>query len=472
MTGASDHPQDWSERLGTMAAAHGVPGAALGILRLGGAADGSGDDLTAVATGVLNKATGVSVTPDSVFQIGSITKVWTTTLAMQLVDEGLLDLDRPVVEVLPELDLADVDATATITLRHLLSHSSGLDGDAFLDTGRGDDALHRFVAELHTQPQLFPPGSAFSYCNAGFSIVGRVIEVVLGLDWDSALRQRLIRPLGLSGTSTLPEEAILHRAAVGHLGDPGADSYPTTSWMFARCAGPAGLVNSTVADLLTFVRMHLAGGLHTDGGRILSQRSAVEMQQPQVGLPAGLAHDGARCLGWWRERWSDSVRYGHDGAVIGQYAYLDVLPEHGLAVALCTNGPGANNLWAQLRPELWSALAGVDVPGPVQPPAESPSVDLSRHAGSYGRRGHRLVASTSEPESEGRLVVHVDEDWGAAAGKQAYDLELVPVDQDLFVTRMPNADVWSPLRFGRLPDGRDFVYHLGRVNARLPDGAA
>ena len=467
MAEALDDKQDWSERLDTLAAAHGVPGAALGILRLGEAADGSGDGLTAVATGVLNKATGVTATPDSVFQIGSISKVWTTTLAMQLVDGGLLDLDRPVVEVLPELHLADAEATASITLRHLLSHSSGLDGDAFLDTGRGDDALQRFVAELRSQPQLFPPGSAFSYCNAGFGVVGRVIEVVLGLDWDTALRQRLIRPLGLTGTSTLPEEAILRRAAVGHLGEPGADSYPTTSWMFARCAGPAGLVNSTVADLLAFVRMHLAGGVHTDGTRILSQRSADDMQQPRVGLPAGLAHHGARCLGWWSERWSDSVRLGHDGAVIGQYAYLDVLPEHGLAVALFTNGPGANNLWAQLRPEVWSVLADVEVPGPVEPPAQTPAVDLGRHAGTYGRRGHRLVAS----ESADRLVVHVDEDWGAAAGKRAYDLELVPVDQDLFVTRMPNADVWSPLRFGRLPDGRDFVYHLGRVNTRTADGS-
>ncbi len=467
MAVAFDELPDWSERLGALVAAHGVPGAALGILRIRDAADGSGDDLTAVATGVLNKATGVTVTPDSVFQIGSISKVWTTTLAMQLVDEGLLDLDRPVVEVLPELALADADATASITLRHLLSHSSGLDGDAFLDTGRGDDALQRFVAELRTQPQLFPPGSAFSYCNAGFGIVGRVIEVVLGLDWDTALRRRLIQPLGLTGTSTLPEEAILRRAAVGHLGEPGADSYPTRSWMFARCAGPAGLVNSTVADLLTFVRMHLARGVHTDGVRILSQRSAVEMQQPQVGLPAGLAHDGARCLGWWRERWSGSARFGHDGAVIGQYAYLDVLPEHGLAVALFTNGPGANNLWAQLRPELWWALAGVAVPSPVEPPTQAPVVALGRHVGSYGRRGHRLVVS----ESAGRLVVHVDEDWGAAAGKHAYDLELVPVDQDLFVTRMPNADIWSPLRFGRLPDGRDFVYHLGRVNARSADSS-
>ena len=84
-------------------------------------------------------------TTDSVFQIGSITKVWTATVVMQLVDEGLLDLDAPVVEVLPELRLADPDVTKQVTMRHLLTHTSGIDGDVFTDTGRGDDCLEKYV---------------------------------------------------------------------------------------------------------------------------------------------------------------------------------------------------------------------------------------------------------------------------------------------------------------------------------------
>ncbi len=108
-------------------------------------ADGE-DEVVAAAHGLLNKETGVETTSDSVFQIGSMTKVWTATVVMQLVDEGKLDLDAPIVDVLPELRLADADVTQQVTMRHLLSHTSGIDGDIFTDTGRGDDCLEKYVA--------------------------------------------------------------------------------------------------------------------------------------------------------------------------------------------------------------------------------------------------------------------------------------------------------------------------------------
>jgi dienelactone hydrolase len=119
--------EHWQRRLTAMAERHRVPGAALGILRV---RPGRDDDLIEVACGVLNKDTGVEATTDSLFQIGSISKVWTATVAMQLVDEGMLHLDAPVVEVLPELRLADPDVAKQVTMRQLLTHTSGLDGDA------------------------------------------------------------------------------------------------------------------------------------------------------------------------------------------------------------------------------------------------------------------------------------------------------------------------------------------------------
>ena len=156
-------------------------------------------------------------TADSLFQIGSITKVWTATVVMQLVDEGLLELDTPVVEVLPELRLSDPDVTKSVTIRHLLTHTSGIDGDVFTDTGRGDDCLEKYVDLLAEAGQNHPLGATWSYCNSGFSLLGRVIEKLTGTTWDPALRDRLFTPLGLTRTVTLPEEALLHSAAVGHV---------------------------------------------------------------------------------------------------------------------------------------------------------------------------------------------------------------------------------------------------------------
>ena len=152
----------WQHRLARLAERHRVPGAQLGILRLG--ADGAPDELLEAAYGVLNVRTGTPVTTDALFQIGSITKVWTATVAMALVDDGLLELDTPLVEVLPELRLSDPDVTKQVTLRHLLNHTSGIDGDVFTDTGRGDDNLEKYAALLADVAQNHPLGATWSYC--------------------------------------------------------------------------------------------------------------------------------------------------------------------------------------------------------------------------------------------------------------------------------------------------------------------
>jgi CubicO group peptidase (beta-lactamase class C family) len=166
-----DEIKSWLQaRLPALMAEHKVPGAVVAV-----AADGQVIDL---AAGVLSKATGVEATVDSVFQIGSITKVWTATLVVQLVDEGKLDLDAPVRRYVPEFRLADETAAATITIRQLLSHTGGFEGDIFTDTGRGDDAVQRYLETLAEVGQLFGPGERFSYNNAAFCVLGRVVEVL------------------------------------------------------------------------------------------------------------------------------------------------------------------------------------------------------------------------------------------------------------------------------------------------------
>ncbi len=156
--------------------------------------DGAPDQLVRGATGVLHAGTGVPTTVDAVFQIGSITKVWTATVIMRLVDEGKLSLDTPVVEVIPDLTLPTPEVTKGVTIRHLLTHTSGIDGDVFTDTGRGDDCLEKYVALLADAAQNHPLGATWSYCNSGYSVLGRVIEKLTGKTWDAALKEMLFEP--------------------------------------------------------------------------------------------------------------------------------------------------------------------------------------------------------------------------------------------------------------------------------------
>ncbi len=131
---------DIQDRLDALARQHGVPGAALAI--------GFGGELLDFATGVINVNTGVATTPDSVFQIGSNTKLFTTTLIMQLVDAGDIELDQPVRRYLADFALANRAAADQITVRQLLTHTSGIQGDYFKGFGRGDEAIERLVAPL------------------------------------------------------------------------------------------------------------------------------------------------------------------------------------------------------------------------------------------------------------------------------------------------------------------------------------
>jgi CubicO group peptidase (beta-lactamase class C family) len=193
--------------LPALLAAHKVPGAAVGVY-----VDGEVFDF---ASGVLSHATGVEATTDSVFQIGSITKAWTGTLVMQLADEGLLDIDRPVVTYLPDFGLADSSAARAMTVRQLLDHTAGFEGDIFTDTGNNDDCVEKYVATLAADPQLFAPGEMFSYNNAGYRVLGRVVEVLRGKPFDQALRDHLFAPLGLTHAATDASPAILYRRGNG-----------------------------------------------------------------------------------------------------------------------------------------------------------------------------------------------------------------------------------------------------------------
>ena len=440
------------------------PGAVLGVV-----ADG---EVTTVGAGVLNLNTGIEVTPDSVFQIGSATKVWTTTLIMQLVDEGKVDLDAPVRTYLPDFSVADESAAAEVTVRQLLTHTSGIEGDVFDDVGTNDDCVSRYVDALAAQGTVHELGETWSYCNSGFVLLGRIVETVADTLWDTAIKERIAGPLGMAHLGTTAGDAILHRASVGHIRHPETEELMVAPmWSLPRALGPAGLINCSVGDLLAFGTMHLEDGRAPDGTQVLSSGSVKQMREPQVDCPEPRLAT-AWGLGWALNIWDGRLVAGHGGNTIGQSAYFQTVPDRGVAVALLTNLTGGAKQAEELMRTLLAELADVAMPPPPEPTAGL-TIAPEPLLGDYVRYG---VTSTVDLDDEGQLQLTMKGE-GAIAAQLGLDkpitVALEPYEQggglQRFLAQLPHADgAWTPVTFyGADGDDRPRFVHVGaRVSKR------
>jgi CubicO group peptidase (beta-lactamase class C family) len=441
--------------LDKLAVEHDVPGAVLAVM--------DGGELWDSATGVLNRTTGVETTTDSLFQIGSITKVYTATLVMQLVDEEKVDLDKPLVAYMPGLRLDDPDASA-ITARHFLTHTSGVDGDFFRDFGRGDDCVARYVAACAALPQMFAPGKMFSYCNAGYVVLGHLVELLSDQTFDAALRSRLLVPLTAPTPITLPEQMLLYRVAAGHtVASAGAEQKVSSNWGLPRSEGPAGATPSARArDVLVFARMHLDRGA-AQGEHVISSRSVRAMQQRHVDLPSAVGDEGWG-LGWSLQTWSGERVIGHGGATIGQTAYLSIAPERQLAAALLTNSHSSRALYEELFARIFGALRNIDMPKSPEPPSQPAEVDPSAYVGTYERFQLR-----SEIEARNGDLWLTESPTGEMADlwPDQPPRKLIPADEKLFFMHNAVTDGHDELHFLDWVDGRPRYLYTGRVARRI-----
>ena len=423
--------QRWQDTLDSLCRKHGVPAASLAVL-----VDG---EVHGAACGVLNTDTGVEATTDAVFQLGSISKVYTATLIARLVQAGRLTVDARVRDIVPEFCLATPAAADRITVRQLLSHTSGLDGDFYRDTGRGDDCLARYVEQCAELDLVHPVGEAMSYSNAGYGVLGRMVERLTGTTWDAALAHWVLGPLSVPRTGTLPEGMLRFRAAVGHDGEP---PVPVERLVLPRSIGPAGGVWASAADVLALARLHL-----TDP--TLKWLREPQAEVPDEGRPI------RRALGWIQYGWDGREVFGHDGETPGQFAFLRIVPDRQLAVALLTNGY-SNPLYLELFTNLMAELADLAVPR-FTAPATPPSVDIGPWAGTY--RNHTREAVVESRSGEPWVVMRfANELVGAAPTRQ---IRLTPVTETLFADRI-DADPRS-WTFRHLPDGTPYLHLSGRL---------
>ncbi len=339
-----------------------VPGAALAIL--------DKQQIWTVGAGVVSVETQQPVDAATRFPILSITKGYTAALALQLVDEGKLVLDDPVVRYLPELRLAGESQAVAgeITVRHLLAMTSGLSGFHFPDTGDGEDALEGFLRTLSEVGLVHRPGARFAYSNPGFVLAGLITERLTGLSWDTALAQRLLIPLGLYETGSRLSQLGDARLAVNHYVSAAGVPQALPPWR-VRSNGPAGsTMFATAADLVRFARHQMAP-------------EWTALREPQVTFPGPYAE--AWGLGWARFGWGASV-FGWDGIGAGIRTFLRMLPQHGAAVALLTNSDKGRRVYRTLLPALLSEHFSVSMAPERAATLPVDSVpDPARYEGTY-----------------------------------------------------------------------------------------
>lgn len=463
--------EHFQSALAERAHAYGVPGAVVGVLL--------DDQVEIVTWGVANTTTNMEVTPDTLFQIGSITKIYTATLLAQMAAAGVVNLDDPVRAQVQKFAVADPGATIEITPRHLLAHSSGIHGDHLIDTGWNPDALELYVSTLPGVGQIHAPDETYSFCNAGFAVAGRLVEIATGNHFDRALRRRLLRPLHCTSTLTLPHHALMHRVAVGHTSAPGERGVPEpVRWPLARSNGPMGGILAPAREVLEFMRLHLTGGEARDGTELLSANSIAQMAEPQIESPVP---DEDQALAWTVRRWDGTSCLGQDADTFGQRSYVRVVPERRFACCLMTNSPPGARLARELLPQLIGELLEINVPERTFLGSAIRLANPEPFVGTYDRLHQRIDV---EATPDGGLSISVNPSGILGQlGREAFKAELVPVDlgelgkaeatdmpRGLFRAVLPDTGLDEAVVFTQLSDGVPGLYLHGRLHRRTETG--
>ena len=350
-------------------AVQGFPGFSVAVTDRGGI-------VTSEAFGLASIETRAPVTRETLFEIGSIGKTFTAAVSLQLHDEGRLELDAPVTGYLPWFEVHSEHAP--ITIRHLLTHTSGLMVGAELSASSRYD-----VWALRETDAGFAPGTRYLYSNVAYRTLGFIIEELTGRPYPDALRERILEPLALERTEPEVTHAARHRLAVAHerryddrparRGDP----WVPATWLETNTGD--GSPAATMEDLATFLRVLLNGGRG-----LLSAESFALMTTPAIE-----ADDG-----WWygcglelRER-EGRREIRHGGSMPGFGATMLGDLDSGLGVAVAVNATDERDLTEEV------AAAILDLQrNRAEPSVEDPLsvAQAAEYAGAYTREGRRLV---------------------------------------------------------------------------------
>lgn len=421
-----------------------IPGLALAIVHECTLIYTRGFGVTSVEDG------GVAVTPETLFRIGSVTKPLTGTAIMRLVEAGKLDLDTPVKAYIDWFRLSDPEATERVTLRMLLSHTSGLPTDGQHFGSRDPQGLEVSVREqIPEYTLLASPNTCMSYSNPGLNLVGYVAEVASGKHYADFMKEVVFEPLQMHRTTFDPTRAMTYPLAQSH--DLDRDGKLHVQHQFADNVAhyPSGFAISTVMDLANFAIMHMQQGIF-QGQHILTPESVREMHKPQTSLYT--ADDAAYGLTFFLKTYKGMRQVGHDGGISTFGSRFALLPEKGTAVIMTFNR------WLPAVDAITEHIFDTLLDLPEQQP-EALIVDPDRslwsnYCGTY--LGHWRGVAKIEAEND-RLVLKQND----------LTIPLQAMREDLYIGQKADDKTLIPVGFSPSAWPTPFIYVNSFVHKRV-----
>jgi CubicO group peptidase (beta-lactamase class C family) len=465
-------------------AAWEVPGCAIAAVQ-------DGNVVLAAGWGRRDLGTQLPVTSGTLFAIGSATKAFTAATAGALVDDGLLEWERPLRDYLPDLRFHDTVVTDRLSVVDLLSHRSGLPRHDLAWVGHPGRSRAELVRRLRFLPLSRDLRQEFQYCNLGYLVAGHVVEALSGTPWEDYLRSRLLTPLRMDRSNLSVDDM---RADPDH-----ATAYERRQGVVVpvplrpvTAMAPAGAVNSCAADMARWLLAQLGGG-QVDGQTVMSPGTVARQHTPHMVLPedrtfpASTRHSYG--LGWTIGRYRDRRLAQHAGGIDGFQTECMLLPDDGIGVAVMTNTSSSTmapvvayrvldellgleplDWFSSFKARFDAATAGSrEARGARRVVRDAPLPrPLDAYAGEYEHPGYGTLAITVEGGTlQPRLgtmdisLTHrhyetFDLEWHEL-GDQPHTFPLMFLsdpDGDITALTVPLEPSVGPLRFGRLPDAQ------------------
>jgi CubicO group peptidase (beta-lactamase class C family) len=287
-----------------------------------------------LSVGYADTANKIKATPHTIYAIGSVTKVFTGTMLMQLRDRGLASLDDPLTKHLPEFAMpSPYTGQAAPTLRQLASHTSGLPrlipvNSALEPSGA---SVPEMLRSLQTTATVYPPLTHYKYSNLGVDLLGYALARTAGQPWPDYVDQNILHPLGMNESSAVEARLPKAKIAVGYVpSGPSGGLQAGASMPWSPLTEASGSIMSTSTDMAKF----LTWQMNDNDGRVLSPVSRREMRTPVF-----LYYDWSAGVGinWFLERLDGEVLVQHTGGTGGFAAIAAFVPQDGIGIVALTN---------------------------------------------------------------------------------------------------------------------------------------